>query len=68
MRPRKAFTGLLLAAGSLVGSVMYRRRSSRRLERVDFYGDDGSMATIADDTPDADRLLELARDLLAVPC
>jgi len=64
MPPRKLLTGVMLAAGSLAGSVLYRRRAARRLERVDLYADDGSMASLADGSPDADRLLNVARDLL----
>jgi hypothetical protein len=56
----------MLAAGSLAGSVLYRRRAARRVERVDLYAQDGSMASIADRAPEAQRLLALARELLAV--
>jgi len=65
MPPRRVFTGMLLAAGSLAGSVLYRRRAARRRERVDLYAEDGSMISIAEGTPDAERLLPLARNLLA---
>ena len=58
--PRRFLTALMLAAGSLAGSLLYRRRAARRLERVDLYADDGSMASIADGSPDAERLLTLA--------
>ena len=43
MPPRKSLTVIMLAAGSLAGSVLYRRRSARRLERVELYAEDGSM-------------------------
>lgn len=66
MPPRKLLTGMMLAAGSLAGSVLYRRRAARRLERVDLYAEDGSMASIADGSPDAERLLAIARELLVV--
>ena len=66
MPPHRLFTGMLLAAGSLAGSVLYRRRAARRRERVDVYAEDGSMASLADGSPDAERLLGLARELLAV--
>jgi hypothetical protein len=56
---------MLLAAGSLAGSVLYRRRAARRRERVDLYAEDGSMVSLDDGTPEAARLLPLARDLLA---
>jgi hypothetical protein len=57
---------MLLAAGSLAGSVLYRRRAARRREHVDLYADDGSMVSLDDKAPEAARLLPLARDLLAV--
>ena len=56
---------MLLAAGSLAGSVLVRRRAARRRERVDLYADDGSMVSLDDETPEAARLLALARDLIA---
>jgi len=64
--PRKFLTAVMLAAGTLAGSVLYRRRAARRLERVDLYADDGSMALIAAGSPDAERLLTLARELMAL--
>jgi hypothetical protein len=57
---------MLLAAGSLAGSVLYRRRAARHRERVDLYAEDGSMASFADGSPEALRLLALARELTAV--
>jgi len=56
---------MLLAAGSLAGSMLYRRRAARRRERVDLYAEDGSMASIAEGTAEADGLLPLARALLS---
>jgi hypothetical protein len=56
---------MLLAAGSVAGSMLVRRRAARRRERVDLYAEDGSMLSLADGTPEAERLLGIARDLLA---
>jgi hypothetical protein len=64
--PRKFVSALMLAIGSLAGSIVYRRRAARRIERVDLYAEDGSMASIADGSPDAERLLTLARELMAL--
>jgi hypothetical protein len=64
MPPRKVVTGFLLAAGSLAGSVLVRRRAARRRERVDLYAEDGSMLSLAEESPEAGPLLGLARELL----
>ena len=65
MPPRKLVTGMLLAAGSLAGSVLVRRRAARRRERVDLYADDGSMQSYSEGTPEAERLLPIAHELLS---
>jgi hypothetical protein len=65
MPPRKVVTGVLLAAGSLAGSVLVRRRAARRQARVDLYGTDGTMQSFPDGTPEATRLLPIANNLLA---
>lgn len=65
MPRRKVVTGVLLAAGSLAGSVLVRRRAARRRERVDLYAEDGSMISHAEGTPQAERLLVIAHSLFA---
>jgi hypothetical protein len=64
MARRKVVTGVLLAAGSLAGSVLLRRRAARRVERVDLYAADGTMVSLADGSPEAERLLPIAREIL----
>ncbi len=64
MARRKVVTGVLLAAGSVAGSLLVRRRAARRVERVDLYSADGSMSSLADGSPEAVRLLPLAREIL----
>lgn len=64
MRARRLLCGLLLALGSLIAVVLLRRRVTRRHERVDLYFEDGSMFSLAERSPGADRLLPLARELL----
>jgi len=66
MAKRKVVTGLLFAAGSLAGSLIYRRRTVRQRERVDLFAEDGSMVSIADSSPQATELLSLARELIAL--
>ena len=66
MRSRNVLTGALLGAGSVVGTLLFRRRQARRRERVDVYFGDGSMVSLT--KPDdaaafvqrAQRILELA--------
>jgi hypothetical protein len=67
MPRRKVATGFLLAAGSLAGSVLVRRRAARKRERVDLYAEDGTMHSFADDTFEAARLLPIAREVLQLP-
>ena len=65
MRSRSVLTGFFLAAGSAVGTVLYRRRAARRRERVQLYFGDGSMISLTEGSPEAERLLAPARELLA---
>ena len=65
MPRRKVVTGVLLATGSLAGSVLVRRRAARRQARVDLYAADGSVHSFTEGSPEADRLLPIAHELLA---
>ena len=60
---RSAATVLGVATGMLAGVAFLRRRAADR-ERVDVYFEDGSMVSLSNGSPDAERLLPLARDLL----
>jgi hypothetical protein len=64
MPRRKMLTGLLLASGSLAGTIFYRRRVARRRERVDVYFEDGSMVSLTEGSPEAATVLPLARRIL----
>jgi hypothetical protein len=59
--PRAA--GALLA-GWGVGVLLARRLLRGGGERVDVYFEDGSLVSLGPDSPEAQRLLPLARDLL----
>ena len=61
---RKSLT--VLAAGLVAGSIAYRRRTARRIERVELYGEDGSIASLGAGSLEAERLLSLVRDLLSL--
>jgi hypothetical protein len=65
MPRRRVVTGVLLAAGSVAGSVLVRRRAARKQARVDLYSSEGTMHSFTEGTPEADRLLPIARELLA---
>jgi hypothetical protein len=60
---RRRLFALLLAAGSLLGIGLYARRG-RRQERIDLYFADGSMISLESDSPQAVRLVPLAREAL----
>ncbi len=52
--------------GGLAATVLYRRRSARRLERVELYAGDGSMVSLPEGSPELERMLGLTRDALSV--
>jgi hypothetical protein len=64
MPRRSILTGALLAAGSLVGSVLVRRRAARRRDRIDLYYEDGSMVSLPEGSPQAAQLVARAHELL----
>ena len=62
---RRALGALALAGGALAGLAFFRRGRGGARERVDLYYGDGSMVSFASTTPEAARLLPLARRVLA---
>jgi hypothetical protein len=52
------------ATGALAGTAAYRHFVGGRRERLDVYFDDGSFVTFAGSSPEAARLLPLARQVL----
>jgi hypothetical protein len=64
MRSRSFLTGFVLAIGSAVAAIVFRRRTARRRERAELYLADGTLVSLVDGEPGADRLFEHARELL----
>jgi hypothetical protein len=62
---KRKLAAALLAAGSVAGAVVWRRRGRRPPEHVDLYYEDGSMASLAADSPEGARLLPIARRVLS---
>jgi hypothetical protein len=65
MRARSALALFVGAVGSTAAAVLVRRRISGRRERVELFFDDGVPMTLTQGTPEAERLLVHARELLA---
>jgi hypothetical protein len=61
---RSAALGLGVLGGLLAGAAFVRRQTAHR-ERVDLYFDDGSMLSLTNGSPGADRLLPLARQIIS---
>lgn len=61
---RSAALVLGVLGGALAGAALVRRQAAHR-ERVDLYFQDGSMMSLTDGSPGAERLLPLARDMIA---
>ena len=53
-----------LASGALAGTAAYRRWFGGSRERLEVYFDDGSFVTFEAGSPEAARLLPLARQVL----
>jgi hypothetical protein len=51
--------------GLFAGSVLFRRSARRRKDRVDLYFDDGSMVSLIEGSPEAEKLLGVARDVIS---
>ena len=60
-RSAAAILGVL--GGMLAGAAFIRRRTAHR-ERADLYFEDGSMLSLTDGSPGAERLFPLARQLI----
>jgi hypothetical protein len=61
---RRSGTTLVgLAVGMFAGATFLRRRGALN-ERADLYYEDGSMLSLANGSPEAERLIPLAREIL----
>jgi len=63
---RKAVALAGFASGALAGTAAYRHWFGGSRERLDVYFDDGSFVTFGSGSPEAARLLPLARQVVAV--
>jgi hypothetical protein len=61
---RSAAAVLGVLGGLLAGAAFIRRQTAHR-ERADLYFEDGSMLSLTDGSPGAERLLPLARQLIS---
>jgi hypothetical protein len=61
---RRLFALAGFASGALAGTAAYRHWFGWSRERLDIYFDDGSFVTFGAGSPEADRLLPLARQVL----
>jgi hypothetical protein len=62
---RRTFAVLGLLAGAATGAALWLRRGGSPREHVDLYFADGSMISFAAGSPDGERLLPIARRVIA---
>jgi hypothetical protein len=65
MRARSAVAALGLVAGAVVAGAYWLRHTGSPRERVDVYFADGSMVSFVPGSPEGDKLLPIARRVLA---
>jgi hypothetical protein len=65
MRGRSFLAVLGLLAGAAAGAALWLRRAGAPREHVDVYYADGSMVSFAAGSSEGDRLLPIARRILA---
>jgi hypothetical protein len=61
---RSAAAAFGVLGGMLIGAAFIRRRSANA-ERADLYFEDGSMLSLTNGSPGAERLIPLARQILS---
>jgi hypothetical protein len=65
MAGRKLMAAVGVAAGAAAGGALWLRRGGAPKEHVDLYFADGSMVSFAGGSPNGERLLPIARRVLA---
>jgi hypothetical protein len=60
---RSLAAALGVVGGMLAGAAFIRRQAANR-ERADLYFEDGSMLSLTNGSPGADRLVPLAREII----
>jgi hypothetical protein len=65
MKGRSAFTVLGVLAGAAAGAALWLRQGGAPGEHVDVYYADGSMVSFASGSPEGERLLPIARRVIA---
>lgn len=65
MPRRKVLAALVVSTAAVTGAVLWRRRGRRR-DHVDLYFADGSMVSLEQGSLQAQKLLPLGRDVIAV--
>lgn len=61
---RRSAAAILGVLGGLLAGAAFIRRQGGQRERADLYFEDGSMLSLTNGSPGADRLLPLARELI----
>ena len=61
---RRSAAAILGVAGGLLAGAAFVRRQGGRRERADLYFEDGSMLSLSNGSPGAERLIPLARDII----
>lgn len=61
---RRSIAVLLGILGGLFAGAAFLRRQAAQRDRADLYFEDGSMLSLTNGSPGAERLLPLAREIL----
>jgi hypothetical protein len=61
---RRSAAAILGVAGGLLAGAAFIRRQAAQRDRADLYFEDGSMLSLTNGSPGAERLLPLAREII----